>query len=222
VTLRARLGVALAVAMVAAVGAAFKLGPDAPSGALLLNLSTEIAGIIVTVLVVDELFARRRREEQVRRVAWDLLHEVAHALWVWQGGRREATSTELMQLVAAIGPTDPLPWFTQDLFMRVGTRSAALRDLRPDLVRASHELAKALDSLASLAGMRDVRPCLTSAQTAECVDGGIRRLLKILRQAEPASADQQSKHGLDRDPTVEGQEWRHFGDRLEGCSAKSA
>jgi hypothetical protein len=216
--------VALAVAMAVAAGVAFVVGPTTAGGGLLLNLTTEIAGILVTVLVIDVLVARRRREDEIRRLAWDLLHELDHAVRVWQGGRREPSVAELMALVSRIGAEDPVPWFTQNLFMRIGSRSAALRDLRPELVRASHELATALEALVPLASMRDGRACLPPERIKECIAEGVRPLLTILRQtrSERTPGAACPTGAPRRDPLEKSQEWRHFGDRPAASVADEA
>ena len=51
-----------------------------------------IIGIVITVAVVEWFFERRRLQTRGRQLAWDALHAVEHAVWVWQGGPREVES----------------------------------------------------------------------------------------------------------------------------------
>lgn len=68
---------------------AFVVGADTSMGTLLINLGTEIVGIVMTVAVVEWFFERRRLQTRGRQLAWDALHAAQTAVWVWQGGPRE-------------------------------------------------------------------------------------------------------------------------------------
>ncbi len=86
----------------------FFVGVQTPSGTLLVNLGTEIVGIVMTVAIVEWFFERRRLQNRGRQLAWDFLHAVEHAVWVWQGGPREMDSDEVRGLLNAVRD-DPLP-----------------------------------------------------------------------------------------------------------------
>ena len=66
------------------------IGADTSAGTILGNLGTELVGIVITVAVVEWFFERRRHQTRGRQLAWDALHAIEHAVWVWQGGPRES------------------------------------------------------------------------------------------------------------------------------------
>jgi len=53
-----------------------------------MNLGTEIVGITLTVAIVEALLEKRARSDEARRIAWNVMHDIDHAVWVWQGGGR--------------------------------------------------------------------------------------------------------------------------------------
>ena len=114
----------------------FIFGVDTSTGTLLINLGTEIVGIVITVAVVEWFFERRRLQTRGRQLAWDALHAVEHAVWVWQGGPREMDTDEVRGILNAVGQDDPLPDFTEGLFLNIGTRSRRLLNNDPDAVAA--------------------------------------------------------------------------------------
>ena len=105
---------------------AFLVGPDTSAGNLFTNLGTEIIGIVITVAFVEWLFERRRLQTRGRQLAWDALHTIEHAVWVWQGGPRQMDTDEVFGILAAVGSNDPLPDFTEGMFLSIGTRSRRL------------------------------------------------------------------------------------------------
>ncbi|RMH20294.1 MAG: hypothetical protein D6701_03975, partial [Gemmatimonadetes bacterium] len=73
---------AFLVASAGTILAAFMVGPETGSGTLLVNLGTEIFGILITVAVVEWLFERRRLQDRAREQAWNVLHGLERAVWV--------------------------------------------------------------------------------------------------------------------------------------------
>ena len=92
----------------------FSVEPSTES--LLVNLGTEIIGIVITVAVVEWFFERRRLQNRGRQLTWDALHAVEHAVWVWQGGPRERDTDEVLGVLDAVGDNDRIPDFTEGLF----------------------------------------------------------------------------------------------------------
>jgi hypothetical protein len=81
----------------------FVFGGDTGWGNLFTNLGTEIIGIVITVAVVEWFFERRRLQNRGRQLAWDALHAVEHAVWVWQGGPRQMDTDEVRGILNAVG-----------------------------------------------------------------------------------------------------------------------
>jgi hypothetical protein len=113
------------------------IGVNTPAGTILTNLGTELVGIVITVAVVEWFFERRRHQTRGRQLAWDALHAVEHAVWVWQGGPREMDTDEVLGILDAVGADDPLPDFTEGLLLNIGTRSRRLLNNDPEAVSAS-------------------------------------------------------------------------------------
>lgn len=97
--------------------ASFVVGVDTNAGTLFINLGTEIVGIVITVAVVEWFFERRRLQNRGRQLAWDALHAIEHAVWVWQGGPRQMDTDEVLGVLNAVTRDDPLPDFTEGLFL---------------------------------------------------------------------------------------------------------
>ena len=95
-------------------------GFDTAAGEVLGNLGTEVFGILVTIAVVDWFLERRRRQDRARELAWNTLHSIERAVWVWQGGPRQPGTDELLGLVAGIRPDDVMESSTQGLIQKIG------------------------------------------------------------------------------------------------------
>ena len=147
-------GGALIVALII-IYEAFELGPNSSSGALLLNLGTEVLGITVTVAIVEYLLERKEHRDEARRIAWNVLHEIDHAVWIWQGGGREFDVDELIALPDEIDDGDHLPSFTQNIIMNIGSRSENTLRQRDDIMKESAELKNALMKLSPLSKVRN-------------------------------------------------------------------
>jgi hypothetical protein len=87
----------------------FLFGVDTTTGNLLINLGTEIIGIVLTVAIVEWFFERRRLQSRGRQLTWDMIHEIGHAVWVWQGGPREMGTDEVLGILAGVGRTTRCP-----------------------------------------------------------------------------------------------------------------
>ena len=145
---RAVFATAFLVASVGLVGGGLLVGFNTPTGEVLGNLGTEVFGILVTIAVVDWFLEKRRRQDRARDLAWNVLHSVERAVWVWQGGPRQPSTDELLGLVAGIQPDDVIESSTQGLIQKIGLQCrgatqkelAALRSL-PGLPEAFQDLA---------------------------------------------------------------------------------
>jgi hypothetical protein len=181
---------------------------DSPAGTLLINLGTELVGIVVTVAVVEWFFERRRLQTRGKQLAWDALHAVEHAVWVWQGGPREMDTDEVRALLNDVGDDDPVPDFTEGLFLNIGTRSRRLLSNDPEAVAAVPGFMNGLEQLARMSAMRDGRDPMAPRKIADILDEGTQELAKAL--GKPTERHLASLIRF-RDPSAESQERRHFG-----------
>jgi len=186
----------------------FIIGVDSAAGTLFINLGTEIVGIVITVAVVEWFFERRRLQTRGRQLAWDALHAVEHAVWVWQGGPREMDTDEVRGVLNAVGQDDPLPDFTESLLLNIGTRSRRLLDNDPDAVAAVPGFMNGLEHLARLSSIRDGKSPMPPQKVGDILDEGTAELAKAL--GKPTERHLASLIRF-RDPAVESQERRHFG-----------
>ena len=205
-----RIGItALFVAIACGVIAlAFRAGAETSWGGLWLNLGTEIIGIALTVAIVEWLFERRRLQDEARKMAWRVLHELDHAVWVWQGGHREFDLSELLALLALADDSDPVPDFTQNLLMHLGSKSQDTLRHEPDVPRAKPQLERAPSSLAPLARIRDNQNLLPGSQISAHLREAAHDLAGALKIHVP---DTLPSMAALRDTDAQKQEWRHFG-----------
>lgn len=189
---------------------AFVVGPDTSAGNLFTNLGTEIIGIVITVAFVEWLFERRRLQNRGRQLAWDALHAVEHAVWVWQGGPRQMDSDEILGILNAVGDEDPLPDFTEGMFLGIGTRSRRLLDNDPQAVSAVPGFMNGLEQLARLSAIRDGKSSMAPRKVADILEEGTRDLARAL--GRPTERHLASLIRF-RDPSVPSQERRHSGGR---------
>ncbi len=186
----------------------FIIGVETSTGTLLVNLGTEIMGIVITVAVVEWFFERRRLQTRGRQLAWDALHAVEHAVWVWQGGPREMDTDEVRGILNSVGGEDPLPDFTEGLFLNIGTRSRRLLNNDPDAVAAVPGFMNGLEQLARLSAIRDGKEPMKPQKVADILDEATSELAKALGKPTERHLASLIRY---RDPSVESQERRHFG-----------
>lgn len=192
---------------------AFVVGAETAYGSLFINLGTEIVGIVITVAVVEWFFERRRLQTRGKQLCWDALHAAQNAVWVWQGGPREMETDETLGILRAVGDADPLPDFTEGLFLNLGTRSRRLLSNDPQAVDAVPGFMNALEHLSRFAAIRDGRRAMPARKVADIAEQGVAALARALGQPNehhPASLIRF------RDPSVEGQERRHYGVNSRG------
>lgn len=189
--------------------APFLIGPETPMGTLLINLGSELVGIILTIAVVEWFFERRRLQGRGKQLAWDALHAVEHAVWVWQGGPREMDTDEVRGILNAVGESDPLPDFTEGLLLNIGTRARRLLNNDPEAVSAVPGFMNGLEQLARLSAIRDGTPTMPPRKVADILDEGTADLAKALGKPTEKHLASLIRY---RDPSVENQERRHFGE----------
>jgi hypothetical protein len=186
----------------------FLFGAETSTGNLLVNLGTEIIGIVMTVAIVEWFFERRRVQGRGRQLAWDSLHAVGHAVWVWQGGPREMDSDEILGVLDAVGEQDPLPDFTEGLLLNIGTRSRRLLNDDQAPVIAMPGLMNGLEHLARLSAIRDGGEPMLPRKVADILEEGTTALARSLGKPAERHLASFIRH---RDPSMEKQERRHFG-----------
>ena len=180
-----------------------------------MNLATEIMGIVLTVAIVDWFFERRRMATRARQMAWNALHGIEHAVWVWQGGPRQMETEEMLGLLSKVHDEDPLPDFTQNLLLGLGTRAKQGLKNDPQAIRSQDGLAQAFEHLSRLSSIRDGLDVFPPRKVAEILSGAISHLALVLGLSDERIPGRLIRY---RDPSLEGQEQRHFGVAREGAS----
>lgn len=186
----------------------FVVGVNTPTGTFLVNLGTEIVGIVMTVAVVEWFFERRRLQTRGRQLAWDTFHAVQHAVWVWQGGPREMDADELRGVLDAVEQEDPVADFTEGLLLSAGTRSRRLLDNDPAAIEAIPGLMNGLEELARLSSLRDGDRSKPPRSIADILDDATVFLARAL--GRPTHRHLPSLIWY-RDPSLDMQERRHYG-----------
>ena len=186
----------------------FVFSHNATLANVFINLGTETIGIVLVVAVVESLLERRRLQDRGRQLAWDTLHAAETAVWVWQGGPREMETDEMLGILNAVHEKDPLPDFTEGLFLNLGTRSRRLLNNDPHAVSALPGFMEALEQLARLSAIRDGKLPMPARKIADILDEGTRPLARALNQPTERHLASLIRY---RDPSVRSQERRHHG-----------
>jgi hypothetical protein len=202
---------AFLLASLAAIAAAFGIGADTPWGNVLINLGTEIFGILLTVALVQWILDRRRLMERAREVAWSTLHGVERAVWVWQGGPRQPSMDELLGLVAAIRPDDGMAPVTRTLLSNLGVQCREMLDREGGALKTVPGLTEALEELTSLRVLRDGGNTVSRRMVAEALDSSTRALARILGLPSQRLPGALVRY---RDAAEEAQETRSFDLRM--------
>ena len=205
---------------VAVTAGAFWVGVNTPMGTTLVNLGTEIFGILITLAVVDWLLERRRLQDRARELAWSVLHGIERAVWLWQGGPRRLETDELLGLISGIAADDSLQPFTRTLLVSLGTQSREALHREQSAVKTLQGLEGALEELSSLHTLSDGSDSAVSIRmVSEVLDSaalGLARVLGQPTQRMPAGLVRQ------RDSSLEAQEERYFDMNPESAPASKA
>jgi hypothetical protein len=155
--MKTRLAIALSfcVASVATLYPVFHWSLSPEMSGVLANLGTGFIGTAFTVLIVDVLYERRSSRDECRRIALSILMDLDHAIWVWQGGSRSFNIDELSAYINESYIDDPIPFYTQNLFMRLGTKCATNVNLKSQELDRDPYLVEALRQLSKLERIRD-------------------------------------------------------------------
>jgi len=206
-SMRLLLGSALLLIAGIAIGVSMSHGLTLDD--FLLNLGTELVGIVLTIAFVDQILERRKNEESAKKIAWEALHDLDHAVWVWQGGAREFDLDELAGLLTHVTDSDPLPQFTQNLFLRIGCRADNTLRTRGEAMSANPHLKNAMQILKPLSRMRDDNRLLSVSEINDIAGKALAELAKAVGSVYSVqNIEVLSAH---RDVTVKAQEWRHYG-----------
>lgn len=180
------------------------------------NIGAEIGGIALTVAIIDWLMERRRLNEQVQQMAWRMLHDLDHAFWVWQGGRREFHLDELVALLNVAETSDPLPEFTEEMFVNLGIRASDMLRLQPRLMDHDRRLKSSLKSLSGLAQIREAKGIVDNAYIIEGLRTAVANLAELTGQTPHAGEFAAAKSF--RDPNPDAQKKRYRGSLHETIS----
>lgn len=181
---------------------------------VLANLATEFIGILLTVLIIDWMYERRSDANERRSIAHATLLELDHAVWVWQGDQRGFDLDELFSRTTFAEVEDPLPSYTQNLFMRLGTRCHGQLKLKASVVAGDPQLAFALSSLARLEAIRDIDRDYEFEEFKDILLKSVISLALVCDLPSPQVIDlRPTAHRITSD---EHQHFRHFGRQVDG------
>lgn len=181
---------------------------DAFLGALV-DVGAGILGLAFTVAIIDWLLELKRLREQIQQLAWRMLHDLDHAFWVWQGGRREFHLDELMALLDMANKDDPLPRYTEELFINLGIRASDNLRLQPRLMAHDRRLKAALKSLSGLAQIREAKSIVSASYIIGGLKTAVTNLAEITGQL-PHKGEFAAAKSF-RDPSLEAQLRRYKG-----------
>jgi len=188
---------------------------------LLLNLGSEVVGIALTVAIVDWLIERAKLREEAQRIGWAMLHDIDHAVWVWQGGRREFHLDELVALLNLVEDSDPLPPLTQNLLANLGIRASDTLRLQSRVFKYHRDLKHAMQYLASLSQIRELNKLMPPSFVVESLRSAITELAGVTGQGlhpnefgvaktyrDPSAEAQQARYrGIEQDEFMGGARW---------------
>lgn len=187
---------------------------------LLPNMAAEIVGLAMTVALVDWLIERSKLADEAQRMAWAMLHEIDHVVWVWQGGRREFHLDEMYALLDMVKEDDPMTDSTQELLSNLGIRASDNLRLQPKILRRHPKLRTSMKSLSGLAQIREIKRLVNARYAVDSMQNAIKLLAEMTEQEIHAEQFGVSK-GL-RDASPEGQMRRFLGERGVIMSTRSS
>ncbi len=167
----------------ALIFSAFSVDRNTATFDLLVNLGTEVFGILIVLAVVDWMLERRKLQEQARELAWATMHAVERAAWVWQGGPRRLDSDELLGLIKGIDHQDHLQPYTRALLVAVGEHSREALTREASSIKTLPGLKGALEEFTTLSSLSENRSSVSIRMVQEVLDSGISQLAQVLGQS---------------------------------------
>ena len=117
---------------------------------------------------------------------------------------------EILGVLKAVDADDPLPDFTESLFLNLGTRSRRLLNNDPDAVAMLPGFMNGLEQFARLSAIRDGKTPMPARKVADILEEGTLAMARALDQPTERHLASLIRY---RDPSLESQERRHFGGR---------
>ncbi len=179
---RAVFAIVFLIVSVGLIGGGLLAGFDTATGEVLGNLGTEVFGILVTIAVVDWFLEKRRRQDRARDLAWNVLHSIERAVWVWQGGPRQPGTDELLGLVAGIQADDVMESSTQGLIQKIGLQCRGAMQKELASLRSLPGLSDAFQDLAGLTTVTDNASSSRTRIVAEIMESSVMSLARLLDQ----------------------------------------
>jgi hypothetical protein len=151
-------------------------------GEVLGDLGTEMFGILVTIALVDWVLERRRKQDRAREVAWSVLAELQHAVWVWQGGARQQGPGDLLGLISGIKEADEMEPFTEGLFLSVAFRAQSTLQTESTALKSLSGLLEVFREIEQLSSIENLKPQAKVRVAVEVLSEAVSGLAKALRQ----------------------------------------
>lgn len=117
----------------------------------LINISVELIGIVLTILVIDYLMVLQNNNNLAKKIALEFIHELFYIIWVWQGGQRVLEFAEYISLTASINPNDMISKSTKKLLFKIGAKASFTLQCNFNLLKVSKYkyLKETLEELSS-------------------------------------------------------------------------
>ena len=143
-----------------------------------------------------------------------ILQELDHAIWVWQGDSRDLDLDELYTRILQAEEDDPLPAYTQNLFMRLGIRCVGHLNLKKNDLIIQPKLEKTLRNLTKLELIRDPKRGFDFQQFKSILAEAVEGLSDACDMSKPTAIELPvTAHRI---TSEEHQHYRHFGRQIDG------
>lgn len=168
------------IVSVGSIWGAVRVGTATATGQILVNMGTEIFGILITIAVVEWFFERKRLQDRARELSWGLLHTIERGVWTWQGGPQQVGTEELLGIIAGIQPKDPLTRTTRTLLVNVGAKAREALNKEPKVVRTIPGLTDAIQDLQSLRSLQDGDSSVSVRMVSEVLESSVTNIARVL------------------------------------------
>ncbi|NOZ47041.1 MAG: hypothetical protein GXO79_09700 [Chlorobi bacterium] len=175
-----------------------------------MNLGSEIIGIVLTVVIVDWLFERKRTKEETRKIALSGLNKINYAVWVWQGCPRDANINTVYYFLSITNNEDLLTVFTQNIMIQLAHSSEETLTLNNESVNSNKFLKNALVELSTLSKIRETDDILPPVVIAQKLQNATLSFMKVLQIPFTKKTDKEIDEI--RDTSFEKQSWRRYGE----------